>query len=486
MTQQAGAPDWEGRTIIDRSGEKIGKIEDIFLVEETGRPEWALVKLGRRKGSATLVPLAGASPAGDDVRSTLHKSVVEQAPRLDADADPSEEQVNAFYRHYGVGLGGGGRGDTEHGNGGGDGDGEGTRATAVHETFAQAHEAPVRTHEAPAQPQEAPARGRDDRSQARGGPLHLRGASRAGSAPNRGSGGSGGQNAAAGSALKRTVKEFSEDKLTHWAAALTYYAILSVFPALIAIVSILGLIGSSAIQPLIDNLGTVAPGPAKEIMTSALEGLQNGGGVGVLFVISLAGAIWAASGYISAFMDASNSIYDTEEGRGFLKRLPLRIGITILMLVLLSASALAVVLTGPIAKQAGNLFGVGESAVSVWNIAKWPVLVLIVAFMFAVLYYTAPNVKQPGLKSVMPGGALAVILWIVVSVAFAFYVANFGSYNKTYGALGGVIVFMVWLWLTNLAILLGAEFNAERARGRHMDAGHRADEEPYLPVKSRP
>ncbi len=125
MTQQPGAPDWEGRTIIDRSGEKIGKIEDIFLVEETGRPEWALVKLGRRKSSATLVPLAGASPAGDDVRSTLHKSVVEQAPRLDADADPSEEQVNAFYRHYGVGLGGGGRGDSEHGNGGGDGDGEG-------------------------------------------------------------------------------------------------------------------------------------------------------------------------------------------------------------------------------------------------------------------------------------------------------------------------------------------------------------------------
>ena len=411
MTQQAGAPDWEGRTIIDRSGEKIGRIEDIFLLEETGRPEWALVKLGRRKSSATLVPLAGASPAGDDVRSTLHKSVVEQAPRLDADADPSEEQVNAFYRHYGAGLGGGGRSDTEHGNGGGDGDGEGTRATAV-----------------------------------------------AGSAPNRGSGGSGGQNAAAGSALKRTVKEFSEDKLTHWAAALTYYAILSVFPALIAIVSILGLIGSSAIQPLIDNLGTVAPGPAKEIMTSALEGLQTGGGAGVLFFISLAGAIWAASGYISAFMDASNSIYDTEEGRGFLKRLPLRIGITILMLVLLSASALAVVLTGPIAKQAGNLFGVGESAVSVWNIAKWPVLVLIVAFMFAVLYYTTPNVKQPGLKAVLPGGALAVILWIVVSVAFAFYVASFGSYNKTYGALGGVIVFMVWLWLTNLAILLGAEY----------------------------
>ena len=163
-----------------------------------------------------------------------------------------------------------------------------------------------------------------------------------------------------------------------------------------------------------------------------------------------------------------------------------RIAITVLMLVLLTVSAVAVVLSGPVAEQVGSLFGIGDSALALWDIAKWPVLVLIVAFMFAVLYYTAPNVKQPGLKSVLPGGALAVILWIVVSVAFAFYVANFGSYNKTYGALGGVIVFMVWLWLTNLAILLGAEFNAERARGRNMDKGRPASEEPYLPVRSRP
>jgi membrane protein len=183
-------------------------------------------------------------------------------------------------------------------------------------------------------------------------------------------------------------------------------------------------------------------------------------------------------------MDASNAIYDTEEGRSLVKRLPLRLGITVLMLVLLSASALAVVLTGPVAQQAGNLFGVGGSAVSVWNVVKWPVLVLIVAFMFAVLYYTAPNVKQPGFKSVLPGGGLAVALWILASAAFAIYVASFASYNKTYGALGGVIVFLVWLWLTNLAILLGAEFNAERARGRNIEAGHPAEEEPYLPVKS--
>jgi membrane protein len=284
----------------------------------------------------------------------------------------------------------------------------------------------------------------------------------------------------------RTLKEFSDDNLTHWAAALTYYGVLSIFPALLAVVSVLGLIGSSAIQPLMDNLTTVAPGPAKEIVTGALKGLQQGGGSGVLFAVALAGAIWSASGYISAFMDASNAIYDIEEGRPIWKKLPLRLAITVLMLVLLAVSAVAVVLTGPVAEQVGKLFGVGDSALTIWNIAKWPVLVLIAAFMFAVLYYSAPNVKQPGVRSVLPGGVLAVVLWIVASVAFAFYVASFASYNKTYGSLGGVIVFLVWLWLTNLAILLGAEFNAERARTRYIEAGHPPDQEPYLPPRSRP
>ena len=423
--------------MLDRSGEKIGKIEDIFLVEETGRPEWALVKLGKIKSSATLVPLEGAREADGSVRSGVEKRVVDEAPRLEGDKDPSEQLVNAIYRHYGVKPHGQGNGHDERGhhNGGSD----------DHDHRRGAHESPARP--APAQ------------------------ASRSRSAPT-------------GSTLKRTLQEFSDDNLTHWAAALTYYGVLSIFPALLAAISVLGLFGSSAIDPLLDNVGDLAPGPAQEILTSSLEGLQNSSGAGLLFVIALAGAIWSASGYISAFMDASNAIYDTEEGRGFLKRLPLRLGVTVLMLVLLSASAVAVVLTGPIAEEVGGIVGVGDSAVSIWNIAKWPVLVLIVAFMFAVLYYVSPNVKQPGLKSVLPGGLLAVVLWIVVSALFAFYVASFGSYNKTYGALGGVIVFMVWLWLTNLAILLGAEFNAERARGRHMQAGHRADEEPYLPVKS--
>ena len=284
-----------------------------------------------------------------------------------------------------------------------------------------------------------------------------------------------------GAVLKRTVKEFKDDNLTDWAAALTYYGVLSIFPALIVLVSVLGLIGSSATQPLIDNLGSVAPGPAKDIFTSAIENLQGSSGAsGVFFVIGLAAAIWSASGYVSAFMRASNAIYDIEEGRPMWKTLPVRVGLTVLLMVLTAISAVAVTLSGGLAKEVGGLVGLGDTAIQVWNIAKWPVLILFVSFMFAVLYWAAPNVKQPGFKWISPGSVLAVIGWIIASVAFAFYVANFGSYNKTYGALAGPIIFLVWLWISNIMILLGAEFNAELDRGRKIEAGMRPeDKEPF-------
>jgi membrane protein len=247
------------------------------------------------------------------------------------------------------------------------------------------------------------------------------------------------------------------------------------------LVSVLGLIGQSATQPLIDNLGAVAPGPATQILTSALKGLQNSRGAsGVLFFVGLAGALWSASGYVAAFMRASNSIYDVGEGRPIWKTLPVRVTVTVITVLLLAICAVAVAVTGPLAKQVGNLLGAGSAAVTAWDIAKWPVLVLIVSFLFALLYWAAPNVKHPRVPWVTPGGLLAVLLWIVASAAFAFYVANFGSYNKTYGALGGVIVFLVWLWLSNVAILLGAEFNAEVERGRQIAAGQPADREPFL------
>jgi membrane protein len=282
-------------------------------------------------------------------------------------------------------------------------------------------------------------------------------------------------------ALKRTGKEFKEDNLTDWAAALTYYSVLAIFPALIVLVSILGLVGDSATQPLIDNLGAVAPGPAKVIVTNAIKNLQGSqGAAGVLFVVGLLGALWSASGYVAAFMRASNVIYDMPEGRPVWKTLPVRVGLTLVLLFLLAITALAVVLTGGLAQKVGNIIGLGNTAVDVWDIAKWPVLLIVVSFMFAFLYWAAPNVKQPGFRWVSPGGIVAVVGWLIASAAFAFYVGNFGSYNKTYGALGGVIVFLVWLWISNIVILLGAEFNAELERGRAIEGGMRpADREPF-------
>jgi membrane protein len=185
-------------------------------------------------------------------------------------------------------------------------------------------------------------------------------------------------------------------------------------------------------------------------------------------------------------MDAANNVWDAPEGRPIWKKIPVRLGVTIVLLVLLTATALAVVFTGPLAEKAGDVIGLGSTFVSVWSIAKWPILLLIVSFMISLLYWACPNVKQPGFPWVTPGGLLAVVLWIIASALFAFYVANFSSYNKTYGSLGGVIVFLTWLWITNIIILLGAEFNSEMERSKAIQEGHPPEKEPFLPLRDEP
>ncbi len=283
-----------------------------------------------------------------------------------------------------------------------------------------------------------------------------------------------------GGVLKRTMKEFKEDNLTDWAAALTYYGVLSIFPALLALVSVLGLLGSSTIKPLIDNLGSLAPGAARDILNSMLTQLQSGQGkAGLALIIGIAVALWSASGYIAAFMRAANAVYDIGEGRPVWKTLPTRLAITLVVIVLLAAMAVGVIFTGTLAKKTGEVLGVGDTAITVWNIAKWPVLVLLFSLVLALLYWAAPNVKR-GFRWVSPGSILAVIIWIIASALFALYVANFSSYDKTYGSLAAVIIFLIWLWISNIAILLGLEFNAELERGRALEAGHPPGEEPYV------
>ncbi|MGX4694193.1 YihY/virulence factor BrkB family protein [Streptomyces sp. JNUCC 63] len=281
--------------------------------------------------------------------------------------------------------------------------------------------------------------------------------------------------------FRRVLEEFKDDELTDRAAALTYYAVLSLFPALLVLVSLLGVAGKSATTQVLDNLQKLTPGSARDIISHAVQQLQNNAGVGsVLAVVGLLGAIWSASGYVAAFIRAANAVYDVPEGRPVWKVLPLRVALTVTLMVLAVASSLIVVFTGSLARHAGTALGMGDAALTAWSIAKWPVLVVLVTMMIALLYWATPNAKVRGFRWITPGSLLALLVWMAASAGFAFYVANFGSYNKTYGTLAGVIVFLVWLWVTNLAILLGLEFDAEMARQRVIDGGHPADGEPYV------
>lgn len=282
--------------------------------------------------------------------------------------------------------------------------------------------------------------------------------------------------------LKRTFKEFSADNLTDWAAALTYYGVLAIFPAIIALVSILGLVGHSATQPLLDNIGKVAPGPARDILTSAITHVASSkGAAGIAFIVGIVLALKSASSYVSAFTRASNDIYDVEEGRPSWKLKPQQIGIVLVLIVMLVLVAVGVTVSGPLAKSVGKVIGVGGSVATIWDIAKIPVILLLVSFMFAFLYWAAPNVKQPGFKFLSPGGIVALVIWIIASLLFALYVAKFASYAKTYGAIGGVIAFLTWIWITNVAILFGAEFNSELQRSQQREAGEDAPlDEPFL------
>ncbi|THC54176.1 YihY/virulence factor BrkB family protein [Streptomyces sp. A1499] len=281
--------------------------------------------------------------------------------------------------------------------------------------------------------------------------------------------------------LRRTGGEFMDDELPDRAAALTYYGVLSLFPALLVLVSVLGVLGKKATGSVLDNLATLAPGAVRDLLSDAVRQLEDSGGTsGVVAITGLLLAVWSASGYVAAFIRASNAVYDLPEGRPVWKLTPLRIGLTLALMVLLAASALIVVFTGPLAERAGDAIGVGDEAVTAWSIAKWPVLLVLVVLMIALLFWRAPNVHGPGFRWLSPGSVLAVLLWLLASGGFALYVAGFASYNKTYGALAGVVIFLVWLWLSNLAILLGLELDAELARQRAISGGMPPDEEPYV------
>ena len=274
--------------------------------------------------------------------------------------------------------------------------------------------------------------------------------------------------------LKRVVSEFRDDNLTDWAAALTYYAVLSIFPAFIALISICGLVIEPATitRVVTDVVAQLGPADAVNTFKGPIEQISSNQSTALFgLIFGLAVALWTASNYVGAFMRASNAIYERAEGRPFWILRPVQMLVTLVLVLMAALVVLALIVTGPVAQAVGDAVGLGDAAVTAWNIAKWPVMLVVVMVMLAILYWASPNAKPAGFRWISPGSVVAVLLWIVASAAFAFYVANFGSYNKTYGTLAGVIVFLVWMWITNIAVLLGAELNAETERAREIEAG---------------
>jgi membrane protein len=287
-------------------------------------------------------------------------------------------------------------------------------------------------------------------------------------------------------ALRRSVSKFRADNMTDWAAALTYYAVLALFPGLLVLVALLGLLGEypRTTNALLDIVRQVGPQSAVDTFRGPIESVvRDKGGAGALLGVGLLGALWSASGYIGAFMRAANAIYAVKEGRPFWKLRPLQIAITVALVIVLALGAIALVLTGPLLDAIGQKVGLGHTAVTVFSVVKWPVLLVMVSTLFATLYYIAPNVRQPRFRWITPGGFVAVLVWVLASAGFAFYVAHFGSYNKTYGSLGGIVVFLLWLWISNVALLFGAEFDAELERSRELAAGEPAQRDLQLPPR---
>lgn len=287
-----------------------------------------------------------------------------------------------------------------------------------------------------------------------------------------------------GAVLRRSIRIYRRGGLPDQAAALTYYGILAIFPGLLALFSIMGLLGRSTTQAFLDDAHTFVPGGVNSFLHSAIRNVEGrGGAASVAVIIGIVLALWAASGYVAAFMRASNAIYSVDEGRPIWRTAPLRFGVTVLLCVMLVASVTIVAVTGPVADEAGHALGVGSAAVTVWGIAKWPVLIILVSLMLALLYWASPNVKQPGVRWILPGAALAVVIWLVASALFGLYLGFSSSYNKTYGSFAGVIIFLVWLWISNTAVLLGVVFNAEMQRERLLRAGLPEDVAPFLDLR---
>lgn len=285
--------------------------------------------------------------------------------------------------------------------------------------------------------------------------------------------------------LRTTARQFGRDQCTDLAAALTYYAVLSLFPALLVMVSLLGVFGQGkrTTDAVLQIIGDLGPPSVVDTLHAPVQQLVNSPSADLALVAGLLGALWSASGYVGAFGRAMNRIYGFEEGRPIWKLRPLQLVLTLLGLIMAAAVAFMLAVSGPVAKAIGDAIGAGHLALTVWNFARWPVILVFVVAAVATLYHATPNVRQPNFRWISIGAGVAILVWIAASVLFGVYVGNFGGYNKTYGTLAGVVVFLLWLWITNLALLFGAELDAELERGRELQAGLPAERDLQLPPR---
>ena len=281
------------------------------------------------------------------------------------------------------------------------------------------------------------------------------------------------------------MREFLRDECPDLAAGLTYHGVLAALPALIALVSTLGLIGqrSASVTTILDLARRVVPAEGLDIIRPVLERLAQTSGATLGLVLGVAVALWFVANYVGAFGRALNRIYAISEGRPLWKLQPLMLFVTVLLGLLCFLAVLLLVVSGPVAAAVGDILGLGSTAVLIWNVCKWPLLVGIVMVVIALLYYITPNVRQPRFRWLSPGALVAILTWFVGSALFGLYVANFSSYDAVYGSLAGVIVFLVWLWVSNSALLLGAELDAEIERARELQAGIGAEREVQLPPR---
>jgi membrane protein len=286
---------------------------------------------------------------------------------------------------------------------------------------------------------------------------------------------------------KRTLVAFYDDQMTHHAAALTYYSLMSLFPALLIAVSLLGIVGQypATYDAIVGYLRDVAPASALDALDSSVRhALQSKGTAVTTLAVSAVVALYGATGVLEATRRALNVVFDVKHGRSFLQRKTVDVLSSVVLMTLVLTTLVLVFVGGRFARDLLGFAGLGGTGADVWSVVRWPVAVALAVFVFSFLYYVTPDVEQRSFRWITPGAAVGVAVWLLASYGFSVYISSFADVGAVYGAFAGAIVLVGWMWLSNVALLLGAEVNAAIERDRELHAG--APREPTLQLPGKP